>query len=128
MVSGLKEKWAEGKKENRIFFNVLNKRTLTNFSDQERTRNQPIRLPGLKPGGCSGLILSGAFNPGLKIGVCRRRTYQEGGQGKRIEVMRDGDFSRKQAADTKGVTLLENAGRASESHLNPLRGGTECVV
>jgi len=25
--------------------------------------NQPIRLPGLKPGVCSGLILSGAFTP-----------------------------------------------------------------
>jgi hypothetical protein len=39
-------------------------------------RNQPIRLPGLKPGVCSGLILSGAFYPDLKIGVWRRRTYQ----------------------------------------------------
>ena len=38
---------------------------------------QPIRLPGLKPGVCSGLILSGALNPGLKIGVWRRRTYQQ---------------------------------------------------
>jgi hypothetical protein len=32
-------------------------------------KNQPIRLPGLKPGVCSGLILSGAFYPDLKIGV-----------------------------------------------------------
>src|SRR3972149_5257774 len=39
--------------------------------------NQPIRLPGLKPGVCSGLILSGAFYPDLKIGVWRRRTYQK---------------------------------------------------
>jgi hypothetical protein len=39
-------------------------------------KNQPIRLPGLKPGVCSGLILSGAFNPSLKIGVWRHRTYQ----------------------------------------------------
>jgi len=62
--------------------------------------NQPIRLPGLKAGAglpspgpagfastakgggkagagvCSGLILSGAFYPDLKIGVWRRRTYQ----------------------------------------------------
>ncbi len=38
--------------------------------------NQPIRLPGLKPGVCSGLILSSAFCPDLKIGVWRRRTYQ----------------------------------------------------
>ena len=46
--------------------------------------NQPIRLPGLTlqlrsgqaPGVCSGLILSGAFYPDLKIGVWRRRTYQ----------------------------------------------------
>ena len=47
--------------------------------------NQPIRLPGLKPGVClrpelrprgSGLILSGAFYPDLKSGVWRRRTYQ----------------------------------------------------
>jgi hypothetical protein len=59
--------------------------------------NQPIRLPGLilrlrsgqaprvclsinsrpraQPRG-SGLILSGAFHPDLKIGVWRRRTYQ----------------------------------------------------
>jgi hypothetical protein len=34
--------------------------------------NQPIRLPGLKPGVCSGLILSGAYYPNLKIGVLRR--------------------------------------------------------
>jgi hypothetical protein len=52
-------------------------------------KNQPIRLPGLKPEVCSGLILhfdktqcpepvegSGAFYPNLKIGVWRRRTYQ----------------------------------------------------
>jgi len=46
--------------------------------------NQPIRLFGLilrlrsgqAPGVCSGLILSGAFYPDLKIGVWRRRTYQ----------------------------------------------------
>jgi len=38
--------------------------------------NQPIRLPGLKPGVCAGLILSGAFYPDLKTGVWRRRTYQ----------------------------------------------------
>ena len=51
--------------------------------------NQPIRLPGLKPGVCSGLILhfdktqcpepvegSGAYYLDLKIGVWRRRTYQ----------------------------------------------------
>jgi hypothetical protein len=41
-----------------------------------QSSNQPIRLPGLKPGVCSGLILSGAFYPDLKIGVWRRRTYQ----------------------------------------------------
>ena len=46
------------------------------FSDQE-ILNQPIRLPGLKPGVCSGLILSGPLNPDLKIGVWRRRTYQQ---------------------------------------------------
>jgi hypothetical protein len=33
-----------------------------------KAKNQPIRLSGLKPGVCSGLILSGAFNPDLKIG------------------------------------------------------------
>jgi uncharacterized protein (TIGR03663 family) len=42
-----------------------------------RERYQPIRLPGLEPGVCSGLILSGAFYPDLKIGVWRRRTYQK---------------------------------------------------
>jgi len=40
-------------------------------------KNQPIRLPGLKSGVCSGLILSGAFCPDLTIGVWRRRTYQQ---------------------------------------------------
>ena len=35
-----------------------------------------LRLPGLKPGVCSGLILSGVLNPVLKIGVWRRRMYQ----------------------------------------------------
>ena len=43
----------------------------------EMQGNQPIRLPGLilrlrsgqAPGVCSGLILSGAFYPDLKIGV-----------------------------------------------------------
>ena len=33
-----------------------------------RVLNQPIRFPGLKPGVGSGLILSGAFCPDLKIG------------------------------------------------------------
>ena len=42
----------------------------------EQSNNQPIRLPGLKPGVCAGLILSGAFCLDLKIGVWRRRTYQ----------------------------------------------------
>ena len=44
---------------------------------KRETKNQPIRLPGLKPGVRSGLILSGAFYPDLKIGVWRRRTYQD---------------------------------------------------
>jgi hypothetical protein len=39
-------------------------------------QNQPIRLPGLKSGVCSGLILSDAFYPDLRIGGWRRRTYQ----------------------------------------------------
>jgi hypothetical protein len=34
----------------------------------KRYKNQAIRLSGLKPGVCSGLILSGAFYPDLKIG------------------------------------------------------------
>ncbi len=34
---------------------------------------KPIRLPGLKPGVDSGLILSGAFSPDLKIGDWRRK-------------------------------------------------------
>jgi hypothetical protein len=37
---------------------------------------QPIRLPGLRPRVCSGLILSGALNLDLKIGGWRRRTHQ----------------------------------------------------
>jgi hypothetical protein len=40
-------------------------------------KNQPIRAPGLKPEVWSGLILSGASYPDLKIGVWRRRTYQK---------------------------------------------------
>ena len=43
----------------------------------EERLNQPIRLPGLKPGVCSGLILSGAFYADLKIGVTRCRMYQK---------------------------------------------------
>ena len=39
--------------------------------------NQPLRLPGLKPGVYSGLVLSGAFYPDLKIGDWRRRMYQK---------------------------------------------------
>jgi hypothetical protein len=50
--------------------------------------NQPIDFPGfavlireaneggLKPGVCSGLILSGVIYPDSKIGVWRRRKYQ----------------------------------------------------
>jgi hypothetical protein len=34
----------------------------------------PSTILGLKPGGCSGLILSGAFNLALKAGVWRRRS------------------------------------------------------
>jgi hypothetical protein len=36
----------------------------------------PSTIPGLKPGVCSGLILSGAFNPVLKAGVWRRRSIK----------------------------------------------------
>ena len=43
-----------------------------------RRENQPIRLPGLKPGACSGLILSRTSHPDFKIRACRRRTYQFG--------------------------------------------------
>jgi hypothetical protein len=50
---------------------------IRSFLRKSCPRNQPIRLPGLKPGVCSGLILSGASDPDLKIGVWRRRTYQE---------------------------------------------------
>jgi hypothetical protein len=31
-----------------------------------------LRLSSLKSGVCSGLVLSGALNPDLKIGVCLR--------------------------------------------------------
>jgi len=36
----------------------------------------PSTFPGLEPGGCSGLILSGAFDPVLKDGVWRRRSIK----------------------------------------------------
>jgi len=36
----------------------------------------PSTLPCLKPGVCSGLILSGAFDPILKDGVWRRRSIK----------------------------------------------------
>jgi len=55
---------------------LINYGLLSKSKIRRRMENQPIRLPGLKPGVCSGLILSGAFNPGFKIGVWRRRTYQ----------------------------------------------------
>jgi hypothetical protein len=42
-------------------------------------RKSTLRLPGLKRGVRSGLILSGALNADLKSGVGRRRTYQLGG-------------------------------------------------
>jgi hypothetical protein len=37
----------------------------------------PSTIPGLKPGVCSGLILSGAFYPVLKAGVWRRRSIKK---------------------------------------------------
>ncbi len=37
--------------------------------------NQPIRLPGVKPGICSGLILSGAVDPALKDGGLAQSRY-----------------------------------------------------
>jgi len=37
----------------------------------------PSTFPGLKPGVCSGLILSGAFDPVLKDGVWRRRSIKK---------------------------------------------------
>jgi hypothetical protein len=59
------------------FYGVSYKFTIVNLTRKAKGYgNQPIRLPGLKPGVCSGLILSGAFYPDLKIGVWRRRTYQ----------------------------------------------------
>jgi len=50
--------------------------------------NQPIRLPGLKPGVCSGLILSGAFYPDLKIGVWRRERIKKNMPRARLSSMR----------------------------------------
>ncbi len=48
----------------------------------------PSTSPGLKPGVCSGLILSGAFDPVLKDGVCRRRSIKvEGGSEEEKEVI-----------------------------------------
>jgi len=48
----------------------------------------PSTFPGLKPGVCSGLILSGAFDPVLKDGVWRRRSIKvEGGREKEKEVI-----------------------------------------
>jgi len=39
----------------------------------------PSTFPGLKPGVCSGLILSGAFHSTLKDGVWRRRSIKTRG-------------------------------------------------
>jgi len=47
----------------------MNPSRLFPYPSQE---NKPIRYPGLKPGVFSGLILSGAFYPDLKIGILRR--------------------------------------------------------
>jgi tRNA1Val (adenine37-N6)-methyltransferase len=41
-----------------------------------RQRINPSTIPGLKPGVCSGLILSGASDPVLKAGVRRRRSIK----------------------------------------------------
>jgi len=57
--------------------------------EEKEPANQPIRLPGLKPGAglpspspgkagiYSGLILSGTFYPDLKIGVLRHERIKE---------------------------------------------------
>jgi hypothetical protein len=64
------------------------KKLETQILEQENTIN-PFDSPGfavlireaneggLKPGGCSGLILSGAFYPDLKIGVWRRERIKD---------------------------------------------------
>src|SRR4030042_3707546 len=60
----------------------------------------PSTIPGLilrlrsgqAPGVCSGLILSGAAYPDLKIGVCRRRSIKRirgGGRNERSPVERE---------------------------------------
>jgi hypothetical protein len=43
-------------------------------SGMRESKINPSTIPGLKPGACSGLILSGAFYPALKAGVWRRRS------------------------------------------------------
>jgi len=45
-------------------------------STHSTPRSQARRMLSL-PAGRQGLILSGAFNPGLKIKVWRHRTYQK---------------------------------------------------
>jgi len=45
----------------------------------------PSTFPRLKPGVCSGLNLSGAFDPVLKDGVRRRRSIKEVGEGTKRE-------------------------------------------
>jgi hypothetical protein len=37
----------------------------------------PSTIPGLKPGGCSGLIRSGRFHLALMAGVWRRRSINQ---------------------------------------------------
>jgi hypothetical protein len=51
---------------------VVTGKTLNDISE-----NQPFDFPrSIKPGLCSGLILSGAFHPVLKDGVWRRRSIK----------------------------------------------------
>jgi hypothetical protein len=49
---------------------------LTFLGSRQFSIINPSTLPGLKPGVCSGLILSGALHPVLKDGVWRRRSIK----------------------------------------------------
>jgi peptide chain release factor subunit 1 len=67
----LNTKWDDEQQRERI--RLFTKNQLKKSYDQIN----PSTFPGLKPGVCSGSILSGAFDPVLKDGVWRRRSIKE---------------------------------------------------
>jgi hypothetical protein len=84
----------------------------------EASLESTLRLPGLKSGVCSGLILSGALNPDSKIGVWRHRTYQNSSSRTKFGMTKIKHLDPIHRKMFSGVILITGGGVLSVSPIS----------